>query len=62
MFPPNDDYNAALTDQCQKKGIEQFFKHNLTSIDKDNRIATFKNGANGEIVEKEFDFLHFVPP
>ena len=21
MFPPNDDYNAALTAQCQQKGI-----------------------------------------
>ena len=62
MFPPSDDFNAALDAICKDKGIEQNFKHNLTAIDKDNRVATFTKTDTGDTVQQEFDFLHFVPP
>ena len=42
MFPPSDEFNEALGGQCSEKGIESHLKHNLISIDKDNRRATFK--------------------
>jgi len=36
--------------------------HELTSIDKDNRVATFTRMDNGDTVNQDFDMLHFVPP
>ena len=62
MFPPNDDYNVALNQTCLDKGIEQFFQHNLTEVDGENRVATFTNMASGDTVTQDFDFLHIVPP
>ena len=62
MFPPSDEFNEALNKTCLDKGIEQFFKHDLTEIDKDNRVATFTNLDSGDEVTQEFDFLHVVPP
>lgn len=61
MFPPSDEFNAALDSVCQSKGIEQHFKHTLTSIDKDNRVATFTT-ADGSTVQHDYDFMHIVPP
>lgn len=31
-------------------------------IDKDNRVATFKNLDSGDLSDVDFDFLHFSPP
>jgi|Transcript_14993 sulfide:quinone oxidoreductase len=62
MFPPNDEFSEALNEVCLSKGIEQNFMHDLTSIDKDNRVATFTDLKSGETVKQDFDFLHFVPP
>lgn len=62
MFPPNDDFNEALNETCQAKGIEQYLKHSLVEVDKNNRVATFKNLDSGDLVTQDFDFLHIVPP
>lgn len=51
MFPPNDDFNEALNNECLSKGIEQNFGMNLTAIDKDRRVATFKSTKTEELVE-----------
>lgn len=61
MFPPNDDFSEVLDDICKSKGIEQNFKHTLTSIDKDNRVASFMT-ADGATVQHDYDFMHIVPP
>ncbi len=60
MFPPNDEFSDALDEICKSKGINQFFKHELTAIDKENRRATFTD-PNGDSIEKDFDFLHMTP-
>ena len=62
IFPPNDDFSEALTEQCASKDITKFLNHELVAIDKNNRVATFKNMTNDETVTKDFDLLHFVPP
>jgi len=62
LFPPQADFNNALNETCESKGIEKHVKHNLIAIDKENRVATFKNLNSEEIVKQEFDLLHFVPP
>ena len=62
IFPPNDNFNEALTEQCLDKGIDLNLKHNLTAIDKDNRVATITNLDSGDSFEQDFDFLHIVPP
>lgn len=51
QFPPNDEFSEALDAICKGKGIEQNFKHNLTAIDKDNRVATFTNLDSGDSVQ-----------
>ena len=38
------------------------YKSLLTHVDKDNRIATFKNLDSGESEKHNFDFLHIAPP
>lgn len=62
IFPPNDDFSQALTKICEDKGITKHLQHNLTAVDKDNRVATFTNLTTGEKVNTDFDFLHVVPP
>ena len=62
IFPPNDDFSEALTETCESKGIEKFLKHSLVEVDKDNRVASFKNLDTGDIVTQDFDLLHIVPP
>lgn len=62
IFPPNDDFSQALTQICEDKGITKHLQHNLTAVDKDNRVATFTNLTTGEKVNTDFDFLHVVPP
>lgn len=34
----------------------------MMKIDKDNRVATFKNLDSGDLTNIDFDFLHFTPP
>lgn len=56
-------YSKALEDLRVKRKVEGLFQHNLVAVDTKNKVATFKNLAdNGKEVEKEFGFLHVVPP
>ena len=56
-------YSKALEELRVKRRVEGLFQHNLVGIDYKNKTATFKNLAeDGKEVEKEFGFLHVVPP
>lgn len=56
-------YAKALEELRVQRNVEGLFQHNLVGVDYKNKTATFKNLAdNGKDVEKEFDFLHVVPP
>ncbi|GAA5932512.1 hypothetical protein JCM1841_000233 [Sporobolomyces salmonicolor] len=54
-------YSAALEKLRQERNVEGAFNHNLVSIDNKARVATFAT-ADGKTAEREFDFLHVVPP
>ncbi|GAA6063321.1 hypothetical protein JCM10212_005489 [Sporobolomyces blumeae] len=54
-------YSAALEKIRKERDVEGLFNHNLVSIDNKARVATFSVGE-GKTVEREFDFLHVVPP
>lgn len=62
IFPPNDDFSEALTKQCDGKDITKYLSHDLVAIDKDNRVATFKNMITSDTVTQDYDMLHIVPP
>lgn len=56
-------YAKALEELRVKRRVEGLFQHNLVSVDASKKVATFKNlAADGKEVEKEFGFLHVVPP
>lgn len=58
-------YSQALDALRKERNVEGLFQHNLVAVDAKKRVATFKNlneGAEGATVEKEFGFLHVVPP
>lgn len=55
------DYRVALEQQMAKKGITPSVKHNLIEVDGEKKIAVFEK-EGGEVVTKEFDFLHVTPP
>lgn len=56
-------YSKALEELRVKRRVEGLFQHNLVSVDAGKKVATFKNlAADGKEVEKEFGFLHVVPP
>lgn len=54
-------YSEQLTKVAKGYGITTNLKHDLIEI-KDSSTALFKNLENNEIVQKKFDFLHFIPP
>lgn len=56
-------YSDALEALRKERGVEGLFQHNLVAVDSKSRVATFKNlGDGGKEVQREFDFLHVVPP
>ncbi|KAI2628260.1 FAD/NAD(P)-binding domain-containing protein [Xylaria nigripes] len=58
-------YSEALDAMRRQRGVGAQFLHQLVAVDSKKKVATFKNlaeGANGALVEKEFGFLHVVPP
>lgn len=59
------DYVPALMKYIERYQVGLNFGHNLTAVDGPRRIATFTRSlADGsrEVVQREFDFLHAVPP
>ena len=56
-------YSEALDALRKERHAEGLFQHNLVKIDPSNRVATFKNLAEGgKEVQRDYDFLHVVPP
>lgn len=55
-------YADMLSELQKERNVVPFFKHVLTKIDGEKKIATFKDLSNNEEVVKEFDLLHVVPP
>lgn len=56
-------YSKALEELRVQRHVEGLFQHSLVGVDVKNKTATFKNLAdNGKEVEREFGFLHVVPP
>ncbi|KAI1356223.1 FAD/NAD(P)-binding domain-containing protein [Xylaria sp. FL0043] len=58
-------YSQALDALRKERNVQGLFQHNLVAIDAKKKVATFKNvaeGAQGATVEREFGFLHVVPP
>jgi sulfide:quinone oxidoreductase len=58
------DYVPALMKYIEKYKINAHFTHELIAVDGDKKVARFKavSGEKVEIIEKEFDMLHVVPP
>jgi NADPH-dependent 2,4-dienoyl-CoA reductase/sulfur reductase-like enzyme len=56
-------YSQALEALRKERNVEGLFQHNLVKVDAKAKVATFKNLADGgKEVEREFGFLHAVPP
>jgi len=55
-------YREALERIIKDRGINTSFNLNLTKVDGQNNIAFFTNAKTGEVVEKEYNLLHAVPP
>jgi len=55
------EYRVALEAQMKQKGVTPSVKTNLVEVDGDRKIATFEK-EGGELITKQFDFLHVTPP
>jgi sulfide:quinone oxidoreductase len=62
LFPNCLKFAEALVPIAESKGINITYQSQLVKIDKDNRVATFKSLASGDLTDIDFDFLHFAPP
>jgi sulfide:quinone oxidoreductase len=54
-------YAKALDKIMDSYDAKRCFGENLTAIDGDAKVATFTK-ADGEVVRREFDMIHVVPP
>ncbi|KAI1343093.1 FAD/NAD(P)-binding domain-containing protein [Xylariaceae sp. FL0016] len=55
-------YSQALDALRRERNVEGMFQHNLVGVDAKSKVATFKDLASGGQVQREFGFLHVVPP
>ncbi|KAI3321283.1 FAD/NAD(P)-binding domain-containing protein [Xylariaceae sp. AK1471] len=55
-------YSQVLDALRRERNVEGLFQHNLVAVDAKKKVATFKNLAEGASVQREFGFLHVVPP
>lgn len=55
-------YANTLNKVIERKGIETMFRTDLTEIDGDEKVATFKNLDTGEETKIAFDLIHVTPP
>jgi sulfide:quinone oxidoreductase len=62
LFPNCLKYAEALKPIAESKGIKVTYKSLLTNVDKNNRVATFKDLDSGKLENHNFDFLHVTPP
>lgn len=59
------DYVPALMEYIQRYDVALNFGHTLSAVDGPRRVATFSKtlpDGSRETVQREFDFLHAVPP
>ncbi len=58
------EYVPALMEYVKKYSANLNFGHQLVAVDGKRKVATFKNmgSENDELIEREFDMLHVVPP
>ncbi|MCX4026863.1 NAD(P)/FAD-dependent oxidoreductase [Endozoicomonas sp. SM1973] len=59
------EYVPALMQYIRKYSANIFYKHNLTAIDANNKIAIFTltdSEGSQDTIEKPFDLLHVCPP
>ena len=56
-------YSEKLEKLRQERNVDGKFKHELVSIDSDNKIATFRHqdGDKTVMVQQKFDLLHVAP-
>ncbi len=63
MFPNCLKFSESLNKIRKSKDIDAHFFHEMFKIDKNNRVAYFKDTKNGNnVVKVDYDFLHIVPP
>ncbi|KAH8167896.1 hypothetical protein CIB48_g353 [Xylaria polymorpha] len=55
-------YSQVLETLRKERNVEGLFQHNLVAVDAEKKVATFKNLAGDSSVQREFGFLHVVPP
>ncbi|KAI0483872.1 FAD/NAD(P)-binding domain-containing protein [Xylaria cf. heliscus] len=55
-------YSQVLEALRKERNVEGLFQHNLVAIDAKNKVATFKNLAGDGSVQRQYGFLHVVPP
>ncbi|KAI0553907.1 FAD/NAD(P)-binding domain-containing protein [Xylaria curta] len=55
-------YSQVLNTLRKERNVEGLFQHNLVAVDAEKKVATFKNLAGDALVQREFGFLHVVPP
>ena len=56
-------YSQALEALRKERDVEGLFQHNLVRVNAKEKVATFKNLADGgKEVQRPFGFLHVVPP
>ena len=57
--------NEVALDECHKRGIDVMFGWEMTKVHYDQygqKIATFRNVDNGEVIEKPFSHANINPP
>ncbi len=56
-------YAQALEALRKERNVEGLFEHNLVAVNAKDKVATFKNLADGgKEVQRPYDLLHVVPP
>ena len=55
-------YSDVLKGLTEERDVTANFRSVLKKVDSRKRVATFATGDKGEEVERQYDFLHAVPP
>eukprot|EP01130_Rhizamoeba_saxonica_P017394 TRINITY_DN841_c0_g1_i1.p1 TRINITY_DN841_c0_g1~~TRINITY_DN841_c0_g1_i1.p1 ORF type:complete len:300 (-),score=69.42 TRINITY_DN841_c0_g1_i1:28-927(-) len=58
---PVPEFAAPLLEHIKSHNLQTHFRHLLTKVDGENRIATFKNLDTEEEVTTDFNLLHVTP-
>ncbi len=55
-------YKVALEKIIKERGINTHFRIDLQKVDAENQKAYFKEMDSEKVIEKDFSFIHIVPP